>query len=89
VTQSEIAWRTRRAQRTARAIAIGGHLFAARTLPDGDRIDLTISAADQAEFIGEYDVTVTDLGTGLRWRVRRADCGLGCRCDAIAEPAAR
>lgn len=31
-------------------------------------------------------IVVTDLNAGLQWRVRQAECGAGCFCDAEALP---
>ncbi len=50
--------------------------------PD-DRLQIVISKADamkQPERGSTKRFVVTDLLTGKRIRLRRADCGLGCQC---------
>ena len=47
----------------------------------GDRLALRITGKENQSPNGERS-DVTDLNTGLRVRVRKAACGLGCKCDA-------
>lgn len=68
-----------------------GHLFTpypvgpmpadVRHLPDDNLGRLELRLADRPR---EYPATVTDLLTGERFEVDRADCGAGCRCAAEA-----
>jgi len=49
----------------------------------GLRVIMLVSEEDEHNVltIGDYEVlTVTDLVTGYEHQLRRADCGLGCRC---------
>ena len=52
--------------------------------PDpADRLQIAVSAKDamkQPEHGDTRRFIVTDLLTGKRIRLRRADCGLGCQC---------
>lgn len=56
-------------------------------------VKLRVSDDEKAKFNalprGQSDksVIVTDLDTGNRWKVCRADCGLDCFCAASATPA--
>lgn len=57
-----------------------------RGIGDAIRVRMEISADDYKNY-GEYGeceigYMVTDLMTGIQVMVRRADCGLGCRCAA-------
>lgn len=65
-------------------------------LPDDDHLprsqrrlwldlDIEDHAAVEEAFRRDDLVDVTDLRSGLTFRVRRAECGLGCRCAALAE----
>jgi hypothetical protein len=50
--------------------------------PD-DRLQIVVSASDAKRQPAHGDTRVfqvTDLLTGKRMRLRRADCGLGCQC---------
>jgi hypothetical protein len=51
-------------------------------LPSGLRIIMLVSEEDQRTVlqIGEHPILVTDLVTGYEHYLRRADCGLGCKC---------
>lgn len=52
-------------------------------LPSGQRVVMLVSPEDARNVltIGEYEIlVVTDLVTGFEHQLRRADCGLGCRC---------
>lgn len=50
-------------------------------LPSGLRVVLIVSEEDREKVLHRPDrVTVTDLVTGFQHRLRRADCGAGCRC---------
>lgn len=57
-----------------------------RGLGDAIRVRMEISGQDYDDYHeygnGEYGYAVTDQNTGIVVRVRRADCGLGCRCAA-------
>jgi len=47
------------------------------------RLQIVVSKADAAKHPPHGDTrrfVVTDLLTGKRIRIRRADCGLGCQC---------
>ena len=61
------------------------------TRSDPHAVKLRVSDEDRAKFnalpqeSSEF-VVVKDLDTGKSWRVRREDCGLGCRCAAMALP---
>ena len=55
-----------------------GHALAVN-LPSGVRVVLLVSKADAAK-VGRERFTVTDLMTGFKHKLVRADCGLGCRC---------
>ena len=58
-------------------------------------VKLTLSPADRTAYDAlskerwaEGDsIVVTDIPTGKKWRVRRANCGQGCHCAADAAPA--
>jgi hypothetical protein len=46
-------------------------------------LQIVVSAVDAAKYPPHGDTRrfiVTDLLTGKRIRIRRADCGLGCQC---------
>jgi len=57
---------------------------------DPHAVKLTVSQADRSRFDAlphgpsSQSALVTDLNTGRRWRVRRADCGCRCYCAAQA-----
>lgn len=56
---------------------------------DAHAVKLRVSPEDRERFrrqprSTERFIRVTDLDTGKVWRVRPADCGLGCRCAALA-----
>ena len=52
-------------------------------LPSGLRVIMLVSEED-AMRVRRLDhdrpIVVTDLVTGFKHKLRRADCGLGCRC---------
>lgn len=51
--------------------------------PESERPQIVVSAADARRHPAHGDTRVfqvTDLLTGKRVRLRRADCGLGCQC---------
>jgi hypothetical protein len=53
-------------------------------LPSGERIRIEVSQADGEKIFRGcvWQATVTDQRTGLRYRLRSANCGLhGCLCD--------
>jgi hypothetical protein len=57
-----------------------------------DRLRLKVSAADRASIdelppgLTPAVVTVIDLYTGCRFKLRRADCGGGCCCALEVVP---
>ena len=57
-----------------------------RGIGDAIRVRMEISGEDYDNYHdygdNEYGYPITDLNTGIVVRVRRADCGLGCRCAA-------
>jgi hypothetical protein len=55
---------------------------------DGRRLRLFITAEDVDKVTerGDFDAVITDRATLRRYRATRSDCGLGCRCDALARP---
>jgi len=61
------------------------------TLKDtGERLLMMLNEGDWAianRYRGTLRVRgiVTDQNTGKRYRIKGADCGLQCRCDATAE----
>lgn len=67
-------------------------IIAVGTQPDPrDRVHMRLSRADGDAVmnLGPTDtVEVLDLATGVRAVLRRADCGLGCRCavEFVDEP---
>jgi hypothetical protein len=62
---------------------------------DSHEVKLTLSPGDRAAYDSlsrerwaEADsVVVTDIPSGEKWRVKRANCGAGCFCAAEAVPA--
>lgn len=65
-----------------------GETYSGETMQDG-RALMSLSPEDARiwENAKEEDsaAVVTDQNTGTRWLVQRSDCGLGCRCAALAE----
>lgn len=61
------------------------NLWVGNELDPNDRLHLDVSDADLAKVRGlmrdeSVHVTVTDIPSGERYVLRRADCGLGCMC---------
>lgn len=77
-------------QRTHLIVNAPCHLFTPKLSTTGKRLALRLSDADWAianRYRGTFKVRgiVTDLGTGKRYRIKGAACGLQCRCDATAK----
>lgn len=60
---------------------------------DAHAVKVRVSEEDLAKFdalprgFSNLSVPVTDLNTGVRWHVQRADCGARCFCAAQFERA--
>jgi hypothetical protein len=50
-----------------------------------DRLEMKLSDTDWSKVRGrgQWKAEVTDLNTGKRYKVRGADCGGDCYCDAV------
>jgi len=55
---------------------------------EGKRMSMRVNLADRNKVEAQADDMgiIVDQATGERWHAYRADCGLGCRCDALVEP---
>ena len=51
----------------------------------GERLKMRISPEDKAKIVrGKWKATITDLNTGITYRVKGASCNLPrCMCDAV------
>lgn len=55
-------------------------------LSDGSRLNLLVSDDDHAKILRgqEWSATVSDIQTGMTYRVAGSECGLpGCFCDSV------
>jgi len=65
--------------------------FVPRVNGTADRYDFRLSIEDRHRFRdlpyrSRRWIEITDQRTGTKYLVRRASCGSGCYCDALAKP---